>query len=92
MGGPVFWAHDYGWFLFTGSLVFGASVLALAGYFSSESHERRQKHKFSMRQRKAKMEDERELLRLRLEYASRGMDPDYVAMLEKKARDETGQP
>lgn len=70
-----FWAHNFGWFLFVGVLFMGTVTGSVCGYFSSNSHKRRQQHQFRMQE-----------LRLRLEFAAKGVDPEYVEMLEKKVR------
>ena len=72
---PGFWGHNFGWFLWIGFMIFTLSVVTVWLYFDSPSHERRQLHKYRMRE-----------LKLRLRAARSGIDPDYVKMLEEKLK------
>ena len=69
------WPLFYGWSLALGFILICIIIVAICGYFTSNSHKRRQEHKFEM-----------DKLRLQMQFTRTGSDPDYVKYLEDKQR------
>jgi hypothetical protein len=68
-----YWQIFYGWCLGLGFVTVMVIIAAICGYFTSDSHKRRQAHKFEM-----------DKLRAQIQFTRNGSDPDYVKYLEDK--------
>lgn len=84
----VFWAHNFGWFLFVGFLVFAIVTGSAFGYITSDTHASRISAKRKLIMQRREHAHEKELLRMKLDYAASGkVDHEYLAYLDSKNRE-----
>lgn len=80
MTSQQYWQAFDGWALAVGTLLFIIIIITLCGLFSSKWWRERQRNKHELAK-----------IRLHAEMTRKGVDPDYLAFIEKKAQSEQSE-